>query len=356
MFQPGLKNVTAVQTKLSNIDGDQGRLSYRGKEVQQLVEGYSFEEVAYFLLYEEFPAPITKEEFESKLKDYRSLPDYMERILLELPIDMEIMDVLRTLISSHHIKHDVEIEESALRLIAVIPTIISYQYRRMNHLPFVKPDKSLNHVENFIYMLNEETNHIHAKILETYLILTMEHGLNASTFAARVTISTESDLVSAITSAIGTMKGPLHGGAPSGVIELLEEIETKDNICEIIHKKLRNKERIMGFGHRVYKTIDPRAEALKYTISQLDQLPEWVELAFETELKTIEILKEVKPNLNLYTNVEYYAAAIMKALNINPMLFTAIFSSSRIVGWCAHAIEQMNNNTIFRPNAMYIGK
>lgn len=205
-------------------------------------------------------------------------------------------------------------------------------------------------------MINGDLNSTHAKILETYMILTMEHSLNASTFAARVTISTKSDLIAAITSALGAMKGPLHGGAPSGVIELLEEIKTEDTISEIIHKKLENKERIMGFGHRVYKTIDPRAEALKMTIMKLDNLPDWMSLAIKTEQETIKILKENKPNYQLYTNVEYYAAAIMKTLELDPKLFTPIFSASRIVGWCAHAIEQTNNNTIFRPTAMYVGK
>jgi citrate synthase len=356
MFQPGLKNVTAVQTELSYIDGNKGLLRYRGIDVQELVKAYSFEEVAYFLLYGEFPDEISKASFVSKLRDYRYLPDYMERILLELPATMEIMDALRTVVSSLYIDREEDIVETSLRLVGIIPTIISYHYRRINHLEIVKPNKSLTHVENFIYMLSGIPNSTHAKILETYLILTMEHGLNASTFAARVTISTESDIVSAITSAIGTMKGPLHGGAPSGVIELLEEIGAKDTICEVIHNKLRKKERIMGFGHRVYKTTDPRAEALKNKIMKLTDLPDWVELAFETEQKTIDILKNVKPDQKLFTNVEYYAAAIMKALDINPILFTAIFSSSRVVGWCAHAMEQLNNNTIFRPNAMYIGK
>src|SRR5699024_2399671 len=180
--------------------------------------------------------------------------------------------------------------------------------------------------------------------------------LNASTFAARVTISTQSDLISAITSALGTMKGPLHGGAPSGVIGLLEDIKTDDKISEIIHKKLENKERIMGFGHRVYKTIDPRAEALKKKILELDNLPDWMNLALKTEKETISILKQYKSKQKLYTNVEYYAAVIMKSLGIDAELFTPIFSSSRIVGWCAHAIEQADHNTIFRPKAEYIDK
>lgn len=356
MFQPGLKGITAVQTELSHIDGEKGLLSYRGIPVQKLVEKYSFEEIAFYLLYGEFPTEIELSNFESNLLKYRIIPNYMKQILDLLPDSLQLMDVLRTMVSVHSNTKNHDNHTIAIQLIAVLPTIIAYRYRRLRKLSIIEPNSNLKHIENFIYMLNGESDKIKAKILETYCILTMEHGLNASTFAARVTISTESDLISAITSAIGTMKGPLHGGAPSGVIELLEAIKTEDNICEVIHKKLENKERIMGFGHRVYKTTDPRAEALKSTIMELDNLPNWISLAMKTEEETIKLLKSYKPNQRLYTNVEYYAAAIMKTLDLDPALFTPIFSASRVVGWSAHAIEQLNNNTIFRPNAAYIGK
>lgn len=356
MFNPGLKGVTAVQTEISNINGEKGELTYRGIDIQKLVESFTFEEVAYYLLYGEFSNQEENVKFEAELKELRFIPGYLESILDQLPREMPIMDVLRTVISAYYIDNKDNMYEVAKKLLAIFPTIIAFRYRQINGLPIIKPDNSLNHVENFMYMLSGSVDTTQAKILETYLILTMEHGLNASTFAARVTISTESDVISAITSALGTMKGPLHGGAPSGVISLLEEIKTEDRICEIIHNKLKNKERIMGFGHRVYKTIDPRAEALKSTIIRINELPDWIQLALKTEKETIKILSEVKPNQKLYTNVEYYAAAIMKTLNIDPSLFTAIFSSSRIVGWCAHAMEQLNNNIIFRPNAQYIGK
>ncbi|WP_047982048.1 citrate/2-methylcitrate synthase [Ornithinibacillus contaminans] len=354
MFQPGLKGVTAVETKLSHIDGQRGVLTYRGIPVQELVNSYTFEEVAYFLLYERFPTQTEITAFETALKKSRYLPAYKLTILEQLPDEMELMDVLRTIVSASLPNEDDT--KTAIQLIAIIPIIIAYRYRKQTKMPIIEPNSALNHVENFLYMINEDHNSTHAKILETYMILTMEHSLNASTFAARVTISTKSDLIAAITSALGAMKGPLHGGAPSGVIELLEEIKTEDTISEIIHKKLENKERIMGFGHRVYKTTDPRAEALKMTIMKLDNLPDWMSLAIKTEQETIKILKENKPNYQLYTNVEYYAAAIMKTLELDPKLFTPIFSASRIVGWCAHAIEQTNNNTIFRPTAMYVGK
>ncbi|SHF54743.1 citrate/2-methylcitrate synthase [Ornithinibacillus halophilus] len=354
MEQPGLKGVTILETKISEIDGGKGTLSYRGIAVDEIVENYTFEQTAFFLLFGTFPSKSELENFEKKLIHYRVMPDYMVRILSELPREQPMMDVLRTMVSAMTLKTS-DTTEQSIQLIAILPTIIAYRYRYINDLPFIEPNKELGHVANFMYMLKDNDNSNYAKILETYLIITMEHGLNASTFSARVTVSTESDLISAITSAIGTMKGPLHGGAPSGVIQLLESIKTEEQISETIHKKLENGERIMGFGHRVYKTMDPRAEALKNTINQLDNTPNWMSLALQTEIETINILKKLKPNHQLYTNVEYYAAAIMKTIEIDESLFTAIFSSSRIVGWCAHVLEQSNNNTIYRPNAKYVG-
>ncbi|ASN05573.1 citrate/2-methylcitrate synthase [Virgibacillus necropolis] len=355
MYQPGLKGVVAVETELSNIDGEEGILTYRGMAIHDIVQNYSFEEAAFYLLHGTFPSEKELQGFQSHLNKYRYMPPYLQQIIDQLPIEQEMMDVLRTAISAVTFYQD-DTHDTAIQLIAMMPTIIACRFRHSQNKSFIVPDNNLQHVENFMYMLTENVDSTHVKMLEAYLIMTMEHGLNASTFAARVTKSTQSDIISAITSAIGTMKGPLHGGAPSGVIDLLNEIETKDNIYETIHSKLKNKERIMGFGHRVYKTVDPRAEALKQIILGLENRPEWIELALQTEIATIDMLKKYKPNQQLYTNVEYYAAAIMKSLEIDPNLFTAIFSSSRIVGWCAHAIEQESNNTIFRPAAKYIGK
>ncbi|SES78750.1 citrate synthase [Oceanobacillus limi] len=353
MYQPGLKGVIATETEISFIDGEQGTLLYRGLPAYTFVQYYTFEETAFYILYGKFPNESECDQFESKLVNNRHIPKYVKKIMDQLPENLGIMDVLRTTISSL----DMNEEEAELKLIAVIPTIISYRYRKMKKLQEVEPDPSIHsHVENFVYMLTEKKEKNVVAILETYLILTMEHGLNASTFAARVTISTKSDLIAAITSALGTMKGPLHGGAPTGVIRLLDEINTIDRIHDVILAKLKKKERIMGFGHRVYKTVDPRATALKDTITNMDEVPLWMELAIETERETIKLLNEYKPNQKLYTNVEYYAAAIMKTLDIDSELFTAIFSSSRIVGWCAHAIEQSNNNTIYRPAVKYVGK
>ncbi|WP_174613520.1 citrate/2-methylcitrate synthase [Virgibacillus ihumii] len=344
----GLKDVIVAETRISDINGSQGKLSYRGLHIEEIIDNYSFEETAFFLLYDRIPNANKLTAFDLDLKAERNLPEQLKIILDTIPTHTPMMDVLRTGISALS-------DSKAIRLIAIIPTIIAYRFRKINQLPEIKPSRNLKHSENFIYMLTGTVNETKAKILESYMIMTMEHGMNASTFSARVTISTQSDLTAAVTSALETMKGPLHGGAPSGVIKLLDEIATEDRIYNVIQSKLQNNERIMGFGHRVYKTFDPRSEALKTTLLKLEEKPDWIELALKTEIKTVNMLREYKPNQALYTNVEYYAAAIMKSLDLDSSLFTAIFSASRIVGWCAHAIEQADNNTIFRPSVKYIG-
>jgi citrate synthase len=187
------------------------------------------------------------------------------------------------------------------------------------------------------------------------MILTAEHGMNASTFAARVTASTESDIVSAVTAAIGAMKGPLHGGAPTAVLSMLEEIQNKENAEVWIRKKLDNGEKIMGFGHRIYKKRDPRASALSEMIGGLSHDEPWLSLAHSVEEKAISLLAEYKPGRNLYTNVEFYAAAIMKAIHLEPELFTPTFTAARTVGWTAHILEQSKDNAIFRPESVYNG-
>ncbi|MFD1018337.1 citrate/2-methylcitrate synthase [Thalassobacillus hwangdonensis] len=358
MFQPGLKGITAVETKLSEIDGGNGHLSYRGKEIGELMQGRSFEEIAYFLLNGSLPNPSEYISFKEKLQASRALEPRLLDLIRQLPKDQPMMSVLRTAISAMEDSGESWplSADGAIKWIARLPSIIAHRYRWVKGYEEVSERKDLNHTANFLYMLfGEEKREEEVKALEGYLILTMEHGLNASTFSARVTTSTQVGYAGALTAALATMQGPLHGGAPGGVIDLLEEIEHEDRIHEVIEKKIMNGEKIMGFGHRVYKTTDPRADALKEVLVNGENQPEWIQLALKTEQETIELLKKHKPGRDLYANVEYYAAAVMKALEIEPELFTAIFSSSRVVGWCAHSKEQSENNVIFRPKAKYIG-
>ncbi|PFA67112.1 citrate synthase/methylcitrate synthase [Bacillus sp. AFS015802] len=358
MFSEGLKGVIAAQTTISHIDGKEGVLIYRGYEIGELKD-LSYEEAAFLLWYGHLPSEKDAMDIRKKLSSYRYLTPVMREVLHSLPEGMDMMSVIRTVISSEggtDYKWKPKIDQ-AMRLTAVIPTIISYRFNRVKERPLIDPDPELDHVENYLYMLTGKTPSKAARdALEAYMVLTLEHGMNASAFSARVTASTESDLVSAITSAIGTMKGPLHGGAPSGVIELLNEIGTADNAESVMRRKLLKGEKLMGFGHRVYKTHDPRAVAIRKKLIENRGDDDSLDLALYVEKKAIELLAELKPGRSLYTNVEFYAAAIMKSIHLPSDLFTPTFTASRIVGWTAHVLEQADHNTIYRPQAEYIGK
>lgn len=359
MYKPGLKDVIAVQTSISAVEGDIGKLSYRGISVEQLIHGRSFEEVAYFLWYGKFPTVVQLDTFITTWKSARTIPPHVKDVLNALPSSMSIMDALRTAISA---LADIDflsrpLDEQALFMTSMAPTCVAFHYRKQQHKEPISPQDQLSHIENFLWMLTgTEQEKVHVKALETYAILTMEHGMNASTFAGRVTISTESDLPAAVTSSIGAMKGPLHGGAPSAVIELLEEIKTIDRITEVIEQKLLNGNRIMGFGHRIYKTEDPRSIILRKACVELTGQDEWLDLATHAEKEIIRLLKKYKPGRNLHTNVEFYAAAIMRSIQLDETLFTPTFSVARMVGWTAHAIEQSKNNTIYRPESEYVSQ
>jgi len=358
MIHYGLKGIVAAETAISHIDGDKGQLVYRGYEIGQITKSYSFEETAYLLWYGEFPKEEELLTLKEQLVIHRELPTYLVDFIKNLPVEMDLMSVLRTVISAVGIQSFgwKPTIEQAIQITAMAPTIIAYRKRFLEGENIVHPTQDLDHVCNYLYMLTGKLpSSAHVNALETYMILTMEHGMNASTFSARVTASTESDLVSAITSAIGTMKGPLHGGAPSGVIMLLDEMMERGNPVDVIREKLNRGERLMGFGHRVYKTTDPRSIALKEKLLEFSGEDEWLDLAIQVEELGVKILEEVKPGRKLYTNVEFYAAAIMKAIQLDSELFTPTFSASRIVGWCAHVLEQAENNVIFRPQSKYIG-
>ncbi|MDZ5719625.1 citrate synthase/methylcitrate synthase, partial [Bacillus sp. SXabc123] len=358
MVHYGLKGITCVETSISHIDGEKGRLIYRGQHAKDIALNHSFEEAAYLILFGKLPSSEELQTFEEKLAAERHLPEHIERLIQSLPNNMDDMSVLRTVVSAlgenaytFHPK-----TEEAIRLIAITPSIIAYRKRWTRDEKAIAPSSQYGHVENYYYMLTgEQPSEAKKKALETYMILAMEHGMNASTFSARVTLSTESDLVSAVTAALGTMKGPLHGGAPSAVTKMLEDIGEKENAEAYLTEKLEKGERLMGFGHRVYKTKDPRAEALRQKAEEVAGNDRDLDLALHVEAEAIRLLEIYKPGRKLYTNVEFYAAAVMKAIDFDDELFTPTFSASRMVGWCAHVLEQAENNMIFRPSAKYTG-
>lgn len=358
MFQKGLKDVVAVQTKIASVDGDKGELRYRGSLVEEAIRHKSFEETAYFLWHGEFPTAIQAQELSRQFLRYRKLPAHIEKIAEELPVNAPLMDKMRTLLSAYSNEENVSLPpyEQAIALTSALSVMTAILYRRQKGYEFIPPNDELGHVANYLWMLNgQEPTTAQIEALETYLKLTMEHGMNASTFAARVTISTESDMVAAVTSALGTMKGPLHGGAPSGVITLLNEISAANDIDSVINGKLEAGEKIMGFGHRIYRTEDPRSILLRRKCLELQGSDPWLDLAVDAEKRIIHLLNERKPGRALYTNVEFYAAAIMRSIEMPPELFTPTFSIARIVGWTAHTIEQQEDNVIFRPQSIYIG-
>ncbi|HET7522497.1 MAG TPA: citrate synthase/methylcitrate synthase [Bacillales bacterium] len=357
-YRPGLEGIVAAETALSLIDGENGGLLFRGHPAGELARNRSFEEAAYFLWYGSFPDAEKRAGFSKSLAGYRHLPAHVKHVIDHLPDDMEIMAVLRTAISAFGVVDTnwPPTVDEAMQLAAAMPTILAYHWRKQNDKAFVPPREDLGHTENYLYMLTgKEPDESHVRALNAYLVMTMEHGLNASTFAARVITSTESDLVSAVTGAIGAMKGPLHGGAPSGVIHMLNAIQTKENAEPWLRRALENNERLMGFGHRVYKTEDPRASALRDVTAKLSEEDAWFALANHVEETAIRLLEEYKPGRRLYTNVEFYAAAILRAVQLPTDLYTPTFSASRVVGWTAHILEQAENNRIFRPKAAYTG-
>lgn len=358
MIHYGLKGISVAETKISYIDGEKGELLYRGIPIQDLTKQCIFEETAYLLLNGKLPDKKELQSFIKELKLNRRLPSHVKNLIQGLPKDMDMMGVLRTVISaegSANYRWKPSIEQ-AVRLIAITPIIIAYRKRYMENKELVEPNLALNHTANYLYMLNGNIpSAAHTRALESYMILTMEHGMNASAFSARVTASTESDLISAIAAAIGTMKGPLHGGAPAEVISLLQEVKDCEDADSLFRGKIMNGEKLMGFGHRVYKTFDPRANALKEKLKEFDGQDEWLDLAIKAEEIALSVLQELKPGRGLYTNVEYYAAAIMKAIGMEQELFTPTFTASRMPGWCAHVLEQADDNVIFRPDAKYIG-
>ena len=357
MIHAGLEGIVAADSKISLVDGENGWLVYRGEWAKQIAKEKSFEEAAYFLWNGVFPNTKQLTAFTSALGVARALSTSQKEIINRLPDNMEMMSVVRTVLSSigNQSFQFPATQEQGIQLLSIVPTIIAYRYRTQKGLPIIEPDLSLSHVGNYLYMLTgKQPQDNHVKALTAYFILTMEHGLNASTFTARVIASTESDLASAITGAIGAMKGPLHGGAPTGVIDLLDEIKRDGDVEKVLRQKLENREKLMGFGHRVYKTRDPRAAALSEITSDFYDDEEF-QLAHEVEETAVRLLQEYKPDRKLYANVEYYAAAILRAIELPTELFTPTFTAARTAGWIAHVYEQNENNRIIRPSSIYSG-
>ena len=355
-FVPGLEGVVAVQTAISQVDGANGRLVYRGYIIADLAEDMSFEEVAHLLWHGRLPTRAELDALTLELAGWRALTPPATATLEALPSDTDPMDVLRSVVSVQGVEHKLEKPAIplAIHATASLPTILANFHRRRQGLEPIKPKASLGHAANYLYMLNGKESSaelVHA--LNTYLVLLADHGMNASTFTARVIASTESDLASCLVGAIGALKGPAHGGAPSAVMDQLEQIGSADNANHWMREARKRKVRFMGFGHRIYRTYDPRAKILKAMCERLN--PKFYELASKVEETALAILHEEHPERPQATNVEFYSAGVLQAIGLPTDMFPTTFAVSRAAGWTAHVLEQATHNRLIRPQSEYIG-
>jgi citrate synthase len=355
-YVPGLEGVVAAQTAISMVDGANGRLVYRGYVIADLAEEMSFEEVAHLLWHGRLPSRAELDALTLELAASRSLTPAAAATLNALPTDTDPMDVLRSVVSVQGVEHKLEKPTIplAIHATASFPTILATFHRRQQRAGPIKPRADLGHAANYLYMLNGKESSpelVHA--LNTYLVLLADHGMNASTFVARVIASTDSDLASCLVGAIGALKGPAHGGAPSAVMDQLEQIGTAENAEHWMREARKQKVRFMGFGHRVYRTYDPRAKILKELCARLN--PKFYELASKVEETALEILHEEHPERPQATNVEFYSAGVLQAIGLPKEYFPPTFAVSRVAGWSAHVLEQSGNNRLIRPQSEYIG-
>lgn len=361
----GLEGVVVAETKICSVDGAKGKLVYSGYLLDQLIErGLNYEDIAFLLLQGHLPSEQESQEFSDKLKAKRQLSQKVRDFVDAIPTGLDYMEALRTAVSVLSVEMNTDYPatvDQAMDVIAKAPILLSRYYRRNTGQEILESDPTLSQAANYLYLLtgndcHSEAGKAYARGLDTYFITAIEHGMNASTFTARVATSTESDLVSAIVAAISTLKGPLHGGAPSEVIHMLDEIGTKENAEPWMRKVLDAGGRLMGFGHRVYKSYDPRAKALQQAVAEMPSDNERLELSRHVEQTAIRLLAEYKPGRNLYPNVEFGAAAVLRSVGLPAELFPATFGIARTAGWSAHVIEQSQHNRLIRPSAKYTGK
>jgi citrate synthase len=355
----GLEGVVVARSRLCSIDGQRGVLIYSGYDVNDLADQASYEEVAFLILRGHLPTRDELDAFSAALVEARTLHSDTAQVIDLLAADAAPMEMLRTAVSADSTcdpdrssnAEDANIRK-ATRLIGGMPAMVARYDRRRRGLDPIDPDPSLGHAANFLWMLTgERPSEEAARTFDVALILHADHEMNASTFTARVIASTLSDMHSAITGAIGALKGPLHGGANEQVMKLLMEIGSDERVEEEIRDRLARKERIMGFGHRVYKTYDPRAVILKRFSKMLadrSDEPHWFSMSEHIENAVLE-------EKGLYPNVDFYSASTYHYLGIETGLFTPIFAMSRVVGWAAHVIEQHGDNRLIRPSSEYVG-
>ena len=361
-FKPGLEGIPAAQSSISCVDGQQGILEYRGIRIEELAEKSTFLETSYLLIWGKLPTIQELAEFEHEVRYHRRIKYRIRDMMKCFPESGHPMDALQAsaaalglFYSRRDLDNPVYIRDAVVRLLATIPTMVAaFQLMRKGNDP-VRPRDDLDYSANFLYMLSEkEPDPLSARILDVCLTLHAEHTMNASTFSARVTASTLTDPYAVVASAVGTLGGPLHGGANEEVIGMLEEIGSIENVRPYIEDRLQRKAKIMGFGHRVYKVKDPRATILQNLAEQLFEKfghDKYYDLALEME----QVVAEKLGHKGIYPNVDFYSGLVYRKLGIPTDLFTPVFAIARVAGWLAHWKEQLAENRIFRPSQVYSG-
>ena len=358
----GLVNTIVARSSLSFINGEEGILEYVGYGIDDLARQSTFEESTYLLWNRRLPSRSELSDFSDDIRSNYDLSEAMWDMIVSLPRDASPMHALRTLVSALALEDPAADDQSqssnerkSVAILAKIPAFIAGFDRHRKGLDLARPDSKVSIAENFLYMLTgEKPTEKMSRAMDICLILHADHGFNASTFASLVTISTLSDMYSAITTAIGTLKGPLHGGANQGVMVMLQEIDSIDDVESYVMNRLANKQRVMGFGHRVYKAYDPRATYLKTFAKAIAQDTGNLEL-FEKSRQIEKIMEREVGNKGIYPNVDFYSATTYYSLGIDLDLFTPLFAMSRIAGWTAHCLEYLQDNRLIRPRCDYVG-
>lgn len=361
-FKPGLEGIPAAQSSISFVDGQQGILEYRGIRIEELAEKSNFLETSYLLIWDELPTREKLEEFEHEIYYHRRIKYRIRDMMKSFPESGHPMDALQAsaaalglFYSRRDLENPAYIRAAVVRLLAKIPTMVAaFELMRKGNDP-VRPKDGLDYSANFLYMLNErEPDPLAARIFDVCLILHAEHTMNASTFSARVTASTLTDPYAVVASAVGTLGGPLHGGANEEVIQMLEEIGSVENVRPYLEDRLQRKAKIMGFGHRVYKVKDPRATILQKLAEQLFEkfgYDKYYDIAVELE----RVIEEKLGDKGIYPNVDFYSGLVYRKMGIATDLFTPVFAIARVAGWLAHWKEQLTQNRIYRPTQVYSG-
>ena len=362
-FSPGLAGVPAAKSSVSFVDGQTGLLEYRGIRIEELAQHSSFLETTYLLLYDELPAQTELDRFTDDVTQHRRIKYQIRDLIKCLPEHGHPMDALQAAVAAlgmfYPARHvgDRQVQYwSTIRLIAKVPTIVAAYYRLRRGDEPIPPRDDLDHADNFLYMLTGTVpNPLIAKALDTCLILHAEHTMNASTFSGLVTASTLADPYTVVSSAIGTLKGPLHGGATQETVAMLEEIGSVAHVRPYIKKRLAAKQKLMGFGHRIYKVKDPRAILLQQLVHQL--FAQHGHSPLYTLAETVErVGEELLGGKGIHANVDFYSGVLYKTMGLDEDFFPTIFAMARVSGWLAHWLEQLKDNKLFRPDQIYDGQ